>query len=172
MKQRKKIPTGVLLLVLAWWAAGCGGPATPPIERESLAFSAPCARLSGDSVTLANYAGRHVLLDISATWTPESADNAALLNRLHDTYAERGLTVVGLLLDDETHDATSFIEQHAIRYPVGLANQLIQERPFSETRALPTKWLLERGHRRVGNPLGGMLREADLIEHIETLLEL
>ena len=161
-----------LPLLLGLLVAGCGPRTAVRISREPVTLSAPCARLSQAPVNLSDYKGRAVLLDFSATWLPSSPDNAALLNKLHDEYAARGLVVVGLLLDDETADATPFIEQNAIRYPVGLANELIQKEPFAAVRALPTKWLLDRSHRRVGEPLGGMLKEDQLLDHIEALLAL
>jgi thiol-disulfide isomerase/thioredoxin len=55
--------------------------------------------LDGEPVTLLPFRGKVTLLDIWATWCPPCVEALPRLQVLHDRYAAKGFTVVGVSLD-------------------------------------------------------------------------
>lgn len=55
---------------------------------------------TGDTVTLAHYAGKVVLLNVWATWCVPCEAEMPSLQRLHDALADSGLAIVAVSVDD------------------------------------------------------------------------
>jgi cytochrome c biogenesis protein CcmG, thiol:disulfide interchange protein DsbE len=96
----------VLLLALA--AAGCGprtdaAPAAVAVGAPVPAYAAQT--LDGTPVALADLKGRVVLLNIWATWCTPCRQEMPALDTLHTRYTGKGLTVVGVSIDEpQTRD--------------------------------------------------------------------
>ena len=76
--------------------------------------------LNGNSVSLASFAGKIVLLNFWATWCVPCVDEMPSLQRLHDKLSARGLVVVAVTVDDsESVDAVKkFVQDNRITMPV------------------------------------------------------
>lgn len=109
------------LTMLATLAVACeppiperdpGGPdAAPPLSA---------VRLSGDSVRLADLEGRVVLLNVWATWCVPCRQEVPELQSLHEVYADSGLHVVGVSVDNRGAEAEirRFMEQYGMTYDI------------------------------------------------------
>lgn len=95
------LPGRGLLVLLVFLAAGClpdgqpGGGAQ--VGQEAPEFRAQT--LEGEEVTLADYRGAPVLLNIWATWCPPCRVEIPELQKLHETHGPLGLRVVGVSID-------------------------------------------------------------------------
>lgn len=141
------------LLVLL--AAGCGSepqtpaPAPPPQVADAptradttLRPSVALPTLAGDTLALADLRGRHVLVNFWATWCPPCRAETPDLIALHERYADRGLTVVGISVDLEGAGVVqAFADEYQIPYPVLLGGDEAVE-AFGGAFALPTSFLL------------------------------
>ncbi len=58
-------------------------------------------KLSGESVTLANFKGKVVLVDFWATWCVPCVKAMPDLQKLQEKYSEKGLGVVGISIDEK-----------------------------------------------------------------------
>jgi len=71
-------------------------------ERVAVGAPAPsytAVSLSGDSVSLAAFHGKPVLLNVWATWCHPCRDEIPELQAIHERYKTRGLELVGVSID-------------------------------------------------------------------------
>lgn len=75
------------------------------------------ADAAGNPVAAADFDGHVLLLNFWATWCAPCVEEMPMLSRLQRDYAERGLRVVGITVDDPVR-ARSFAEGLGLEYPV------------------------------------------------------
>jgi peroxiredoxin len=102
-------------------ACGTAAPANPvAIGATAPVYTA--RSLAGDSASLAALRGKVVVLNIWATWCHPCRQEIPQLQALHATYADRGLTVVGVSIDAAGTEAgiREFVHEFAMTYPIWL----------------------------------------------------
>lgn len=97
---------------------------------------------SGQSVTLANYQGRVLLLDFFASWCHPCEKAIPHLIDLNRKYGRQGLHVLGLSLDEEKEELLDFIGPKKLNYPVALADEQLQL--SYGLRSIPTLVLINK----------------------------
>ncbi len=147
----------VLCLVagLALWScAGAEierpGPLDPPSPAALYAQKLPA--LDGGTVALADYRGRVLLLDFFATWAQPSVVAIRSYAVLQAKYADDGLAVVGVALDELGRGVVAgYAAGMQIPYPVALATEEIRqgESPFGPLDVVPTLMVFDRRGRLV-----------------------
>ena len=119
--------------------------AAPAYARPAISFhDAPRMRLSppfidgtGRELTLADFRGQVVLVNVWATWCGPCLKAMPDLEEVHREFAERGVVVVALNLGEDPERARSFIKRQGYTFRV-VADQ---DRPIAErfgVRAIPT----------------------------------
>lgn len=124
-------PSMALLLTLL--TAGCAPPADAPAtqsETDSPAPSQPQAAeplssytaqtLTGTTVRLADFEGSVVLLNVWATWCPPCRRELPDLQRLHERFADQGLRVIAVSIDDAAAEAvvTRFVDDLGLTFTI------------------------------------------------------
>jgi cytochrome c biogenesis protein CcmG/thiol:disulfide interchange protein DsbE len=71
----------------------------------------------GAQVRLSELRGRTVVLNFWASWCPPCREEARLLAATAETYADRGVTFLGINVWDSDADARAFLERYDVRYP-------------------------------------------------------
>jgi thiol-disulfide isomerase/thioredoxin len=157
-----------------------GDPAAaPPLAEPRAEESKPSAiaalhlkPLSGDEIVLAERLARGpVVFDFWATWCRPCAFSLPEMQKLHETYRPRGLTVIGVSLDGPPNAAK--VPPFAARYGLTFPNVLDQGtlQGLFQVRALPTSYLVnskgEIAFVQMGYRPGG---DKDLAAEIEKLL--
>ena len=119
---------GVLLLLTvmaAAYAVGTGGRVasperwwTPePIDRvPAPLFTLPSLR-GADQVELQSLRGQVVVLNFFASWCVPCALEASDLQRAWRASRDRGVTFVGIAVQDEALAARAFLVRHGVAYP-------------------------------------------------------
>jgi thiol-disulfide isomerase/thioredoxin len=74
--------------------------------------------LSAETVQLSDLAGRAVILNFWATWCPPCRREMPLLDELQKSYGEKGLSVIGLDINESPDLVKSYISTVAISYPI------------------------------------------------------
>lgn len=116
-RPRRALALAALLVALA--AAGC------LVEEEREAGPAPpftLPDLDGKEVSLAQFAGRTVVVDFWATWCEPCKQQIPVLNQFHREHPE--VTVLGVAVDAGGREAVApFAREHEIAYPVLLGSE-------------------------------------------------
>ena len=92
-------------------------------ERVAVGAPAPnykTVSLSGDSVSLAAFRGKPVLLNVWATWCHPCRDEIPELQAIHERYRTRGLELVGVSIDADGNDDVirQFMQDFKMTYPI------------------------------------------------------
>jgi peroxiredoxin len=167
MHRRAFVLIGLFVLVAtaALVAAGCGGEAeTTDTAQEEVATEAAEAQsdvgtsegqfpppfaladLDGNEVTLAEYEGKVVVLDLWATWCPPCRQEIPFLVSLYEEFKDDGLVVVGVGLDQGgAPTLIPFVEENGITYPILVGNREVQAR-YGVT-GIPTTFMIGRDGR-------------------------
>lgn len=77
--------------------------------------------LEGTDRSLGDFRGKTVLLDFWATWCKPCVELMPQLQRLQDTYADKGLVVVGVSIDegeDRVKKIEKFLRKVGVTYPI------------------------------------------------------
>jgi cytochrome c biogenesis protein CcmG/thiol:disulfide interchange protein DsbE len=145
------------LVVTIWVLTGRGdgvqGQAMGEVDRPAPSFS--LQTLAGDSVSLAEYRGKVVLVNFWGTWCEPCKREMPALQAANERYGEQGLAIIGVnLTDDEVvqgvteEQVRQFVAQYNLTYPIAL------DRDGSVTNAfrvfpLPTSFFIDaQGHIR------------------------
>ena len=66
---------------------------------------------------IAGYRGRWVLVNLWASWCIPCRQEAPVLDRFARQYRKRGVSVLGINVQDNSDDALAFVHDYDIRYP-------------------------------------------------------
>lgn len=85
------------------------GSAAPDFELTTL---------DGDTITLSQFRGSPVLLELGATWCPDCQDTAPRLQELHETYSD--LVVLSVDSEEDAGTVQAFADEYGLTYPIAL----------------------------------------------------
>ena len=156
-----------LAVAAMWWTSG--SIALTPPERAPDASPLPLRTLSGEPVSLADYRGQVVLVNLWASWCGPCRAEIPTLKRLDDEYRDRGLVVLGVNVE-------SLPTEHVarLRRDLGISyTTLVPAGRFDGTfrgeGVLPQTWLVDR-RGRVRASHGGLVSASSLTRACESLL--
>jgi peroxiredoxin len=115
------VASGVVLLtlVLAGVLVGAqrpgGGLPSDPVGVEAPGFE--LTTLDGGQLALTDLSNGPVLLTFWASWCATCKGDMPELNRLAHTWGPRGVTVVGVVIEDRLEDAVASAAEHRLAYP-------------------------------------------------------
>ena len=113
----------------------------PRVGRPAPAFS--LQSLQGRTIRLSSLRGKVVFLDFWASWCVPCRAEFPVLQRLQERYAERGLRVIGISVDQEATNARGFVQRTGARFLV-LHDR---DRDVAERYApssMPTSFVIDR----------------------------
>jgi thiol-disulfide isomerase/thioredoxin len=105
--------------------------------------------------------GRLIIVERWATWCPPCRESIPHLNKLHEEYAEKGLTIIGIS-DEASNVVEPFIGKMNMQYLVA-----IDSRSAYQTPTIPRAWLVTPDGKVAweGGPTG--LTNAMIEEHLK-----
>jgi cytochrome c biogenesis protein CcmG, thiol:disulfide interchange protein DsbE len=118
--------------------------------------------------SLADYAGKVVVLNVWASWCDPCKEEMPLLQRTHERISERGGTVLGIDTSDATDRALAFLREHKITFPSLRDRDRSYGREF-DVAAYPETFIVDREGRITALRRGPVTR-AWLDEELEPLL--
>jgi len=143
------LATGLSLAVRHYSTTGAG------MSAEAF-FARTFNDLDGQPVDMARWKDRIVVVNFWATWCPPCVEEMPDLQRAHDEYADRGVTVVGLGIDSPAA-LQRFRDQHGLSLPLfaaGAAGSELGRTLGNPSGALPYTILVDRKGRIVRSHLG------------------
>jgi thiol-disulfide isomerase/thioredoxin len=118
------------------------------VQFSSMVFS----DLEGKKHSLADkqFEGQARIIEVFGSWCPNCHDASEVMNELHEKYAGKGLSIVGLAfeatgeVEKDAKQVKAFVDRHKLKYPVllgGVADkeQVAKALPMIDRfRAYPT----------------------------------
>lgn len=110
--------------------------------------------LDGQPVRSTDFKGKVMVVDFWATWCPPCREEIPGYVELQKKYAEKGLVIVGLSLDQQGPGVVkSFAQRFGINYPLVMGDEATVE-AFGGVEAIPTTFVIDREgrirHKKVG----------------------
>jgi thiol-disulfide isomerase/thioredoxin len=153
-------------------AASCSAPPAPVAPASVEAKPAPDFELqdvTGKTVKLSDSAGTVRLVDFWATWCAPCRDEIPMFKDLHARYGAKGLTLIGIAMDDEGSAVVApFVRENGMPYINLLGNEAVAG-AYGPLSGLPTKFLIDKNGNIVEKFFGPVPRSV-LEKKIETLL--
>jgi len=114
----------VLLAALAACAGSHAERRGSQIVGQRLSLSAP--GLDGHMVDVAEQAGKVRVVDFWATWCEPCKDAMPVLDRMAREFAERGLLVYGLSIDEDPALVVEYLRQRPVAFPILLDKDAVR----------------------------------------------
>jgi thiol-disulfide isomerase/thioredoxin len=111
--------------------------------------------VNGKDVTLSSFKGKVVVLNFWATWCPPCREEIPDLIKLQKKYAEKGLVVIGMSVDEAGPAAVkAFVRRTGMNYPVVIVDEKTAF-AYGITGAIPTTFVINREGKVVTGIQGG-----------------
>jgi peroxiredoxin len=103
----------------------------------------------GDSVTLASFKGKVVVLDFWATWCSTCRESIPHLNGLYTKFKSQGVEVLGINVEKVNRSKIDrFIKKASLRYPV-LLDPSMKTASMYDVKGLPSVVIIDRNQQQV-----------------------
>lgn len=109
---------------------------------------------SGKTLTLADFRGRVVLLNIWATWCPPCREEMPSLDRLNAKRGGPTFEVVALSIDRDPAQVKSFYQEFGVQTLRGYFDRTSQVSNIVRAPGVPTTLLIDQEGREIGRALG------------------
>ena len=133
------------LLILAVLVVGCSGPgeAVPQgINQGSRARDFTFASLDGSEVSLSDYEGNVVLVNLWATWCSPCRAEIPDIEAAYQTYLDEGFVVLGVNIEESREIVAPFVEEFDMSYPV-LLDKTGELMKIYRAQGLPMSFLVD-----------------------------
>lgn len=103
--------------------------------------------LDGKKITLSkNFAesGKVVILDIWATWCPPCRAEIPFLISLNKEYADKGLKIIGVAIDEDKKVVETFAKNQKINYTIALDPQAQKVGRSYGVRGIPVTYIIDK----------------------------
>ncbi len=110
--------------------------------------------LDGKTVSLADFKGKVVVLDIWATWCPPCRAEIPHFIELQNEWKDKGVTVVGMSVDSTgAADVAKFAKDHGMNYPIVMADEATPT-AYGADQGIPTTVVIDKNGNIVASHLG------------------
>ena len=127
---------GVLLLVVSPARAQSAG------EVGSVVAWRDVAMIDGRTLKAADLTGSAVVVQIWASWCPFCGAQNPHVQKLHDTYVNRGLKVLAFSIDSTEQAAKDYLAKRGYTFNVAMRNGDV-DRWFGRNRTLPETYVVD-----------------------------
>lgn len=125
---------------------------TASVGRPAPDFTLP--NLSKEMVSLADFKGKVVLLNIWATWCPPCVEEMPSMQRLYQTLKAEGLEILAVSIDTDGADAVApFMEEHKLSFPALTDTRGLMKRLYRPT-GVPESHIIDRNGNVVDKVIG------------------
>jgi len=138
---RRALLAGLVAASLAASAAGTAFAAQNLLNQKAPEFT--LKDLNGQSLRLASFCGKVVLLNFWATWCAPCQIEMPVFAAWQRQYAPQGFQVIGISMDDDPAPARHLVERLKLNYPVAMGDERLGAR-YAGVLGLPLTFLIDR----------------------------
>jgi peroxiredoxin len=99
--------------------------------------------LSGKTVSLDDYLGSVVLVNLWATWCPPCKDEMPALQNYYEKHSADGFVLIGIDQEETLEVVEPFVAEFGLTFPIWLDEDYLAEREF-KTVSLPSSFVIDR----------------------------
>ena len=145
-----------LLAIAAITVGTVGSKATPPrVQPVAKAFTIGLLGHAGQHVSLAEYAGRPLIINFFASWCIPCKRETPMLAKFYAQHHGRDL-IIGVDANDQAGAAQKFVQAADVTYPVGVDPYPSPVTTSYGVYDLPQTFFLNAKHRIVSRVIGGV----------------
>lgn len=103
--------------------------------------------LDGQDVRRQDFQDKVLFVDFWATWCKPCLETTPELQKLHDLYSDKGLTVLGISIDEDKNrirKIEKFVKKHRITYQVASDAKKTPAWHIFKVKAIPAMFLIDR----------------------------
>ncbi len=126
------------------------------------------ASLSGSPVSLSDYSGQVVLINLWATWCPPCKAEMPDIHRFYEAHRAKGFTVLAINNQEDSETVRRFIQANGFTFPVLLDGEA-EVLDSYQVRGLPTSFIIDR-QGRIQHVQTGAITERQLEKIVLPLL--
>lgn len=109
-------------------------------NRQPANFDVDLVTLNGEPVSLSEFRGKPIFMNIWATWCPPCLAEMPYIEALYDDMKNEGIVFVMISTDDTAQEARDYMEQKGYTLPVYRLTAPLPE-PYT-SRVLPTTYVI------------------------------
>ena len=125
--------------------------------------------LSGKDVSLDDYLGSVVLVNLWATWCPPCREEMPTLQTFYEKYRDDGFVLLAIDQEETREVVEPFINEFGLTFPVWLDIDYLAQREF-KTMNLPSSYVIDREGRVRLMWIGGISKR-NLEKYVPDLIE-
>lgn len=116
--------------------------------------------MNGATVQLASYKGRPLIVNFWATWCPPCKLEIPWFVEFKQRYADKGLEILGVSIDDPAPELKTFSADYKMNYPVlmGLGHDPMLA-AYEADMTVPVTWFIKKDGTVLGRTIGINTRE-------------
>lgn len=178
LKNFRLAASGILILGLVWIGISAtlpGTAANAAIPAPQAGFLAPDFTLTardGSNLTLSDFQGKAVLLNVWASWCSPCREEMPAMERIFRDYEEKGFTIlaVNAANQDNRENAEAFVTEMGLTFPVLFDTDGYVYEQY-QILALPSSFFILPDGSIQEVVIGGPMAEALLRTRVENLIE-
>jgi len=125
--------------------------------------------LEGKTVHLSDYRGKAVLLNFWATWCEPCKIEMPWFVDLQKQYGPEGLQIVGVAMDDASHDdIAKFAQKMGVNYPILIGKEAVGD-SFGGVQFLPATFYIDR-EGKVVDKIFGLKGRGEIEDDVKKVL--
>ena len=141
-----------------------------PVKVDYPAPALTLTDTAGKPVSLADYRGQVVLVNLWATWCPPCKEEMPEFETFYRRHAENGFVIVAINDGDPKADVLRFVEDYGMTFPVWLDPAYIATEQAFKTLNLPSSFVIDRDGKIVLSWVGG-INLRNLEKHVTPIIE-
>ena len=159
----------MFILLLNKPAASTQDFSAVPVKVDFAAPELTLKDLSGKSVSLKDYLGSVVLVNLWATWCPPCREEMPTLQSFYEKYKADGFVLIAINQEETGNVVEPFVKEFGLTFPVWLDIDYQAQREFN-TMNLPSSYVIDRNGRVRLMWIGGISKK-NLEKYVPDLID-